>query len=55
MKTKTFGLIAIAAVVTLSFSFASVKKQGVRKNAEQKSERVIIDEPAGGFAMEDKL
>jgi hypothetical protein len=54
MKTKTLGLIAIAAVVTLSFSFASVKKQGVRKNAEQKSER-IITEPAGGFAMEDKF
>jgi hypothetical protein len=49
MKTKIFLLIAGAAVVTLSFTFASTshaKKEVVTTAA--------ANEPAGGFALEDK-
>ncbi len=55
MKTKALGLIAVAAVVTLSFTFVSVKTKTVDKSIESKSLKVVHDEPIGGFAMEDKL
>ena len=51
MKTKIFLLIAGAAVVTLSFTFAS--------SSRVEKKQVVIsstaaDEPAGGFVLEDK-
>lgn len=49
MKTKTFILLAIVAVVTLSFTFAS-------KRSELKAEAATTsNEPIGGFVSEDKF
>ena len=56
MKTKSLILIAFAAIITLSFSFA----------ASNRSEKVVAEtittnvnqnanEPIGGFISEDKL
>jgi uncharacterized membrane protein YcaP (DUF421 family) len=57
MKTKVLSLIAIAivAIVTLSFTYTSVKVNAVEKNVKAKPLNVVRDEPVGGFAMEDKL
>ena len=57
MKTKVLSLIAIAivAIVTLSFTYTSVKVDAVEKNVKAKPLNVVRDEPVGGFAMEDKL
>ena len=51
MKTKIFLLIAGAAVVTLSFTFASTSRAD-KKNVATTS--ASSNEPAGGFALEDK-
>ena len=53
MKTKSIILLGIAAIITLSFSFVSVTttpKAGVKQATQQ-----TVSEPAGGFALEDKL
>jgi hypothetical protein len=55
MKIKALSLIAIVALVTLSFTFASVKTKNTKKNIETKSSSVVNDGPIGGFAIEDKL
>lgn len=56
MKTKTFILIAFAAILTLSFSFAS--------SSSRNAEKVItieaginsdLNAPVGGFIAEDKF
>lgn len=52
MKTKTIILIAISAIVTLSFTFASVKKSNEPK---QESTHQSHGEPIGGFVSEDKI
>ena len=52
MKTKIFLLIAGAAVVTLSFTFASTSR-GEKKEVVTSS-TAAANEPAGGFALEDK-
>jgi hypothetical protein len=52
MKTKIFFLIAGAAVVTLSFTFAS--SSHVEKKQVATTSTVAADEPAGGFLLEDK-
>jgi hypothetical protein len=54
MKIKALSLIAIVALVTLSFTFASVKTKSSKKNREAKSSNVA-HEPIGGFAIDDKL
>jgi hypothetical protein len=53
MKTKTIILLAVSAIVTLSFTFASVKTQSSepKKPVSQQNN----NEPAGGFAAEDKF
>lgn len=49
MKTKTLILLAIVAVATLSFTFAS-------KRSEPKVETATTsNEPIGGFVSEDKF
>jgi hypothetical protein len=52
MKTKVIVLVALSAIVTLSFTFASV-------NAPEKKEVIsssaTADAPAGGFATDDKF
>ena len=53
MKTKALVLIALAAVVTLSFTFASVSKSDKKGRIETKV--ATHQEPIGGFVMEDKL
>jgi hypothetical protein len=55
MKTKALSFIAVVALITLSFTFVSVKTKNVNKNIEAKPLKVVHDEPIGGFAMEDKL
>jgi hypothetical protein len=55
MKTKVLSLIAIAAIVTVSFTFASVNTNTIKKNSKTNSAKVTHDEsPIGGFAIEDK-
>jgi hypothetical protein len=54
MKTKIIILIAVSAVVTLSFTFASTKRTTVSSSANQ-SNRAAQEAPIGGFALEDKL
>lgn len=52
MKTKLLIIVAVCAVVTLSFTFTATHK------VEEKATvgRVSNDsEPAGGFASEDKF
>ena len=52
MKTRIFLLIAAAAVVTLSFTFATSSQ--VEKKATVTKHMQSSNEPAGGFALEDK-
>jgi hypothetical protein len=57
MKTKTLILIAFAAIITLSFSFATTsrsEKVSVKETAITTS-RQQTNEPIGGFISEDKL
>jgi hypothetical protein len=51
MKARTIILIALTAIVTLSFTFASVNKPSEKKVEVRQSS----DEPVGGFAAEDKF
>jgi hypothetical protein len=52
MKTKALTLIALAAVLTLSFTFANVNKTD--KQELKQEFKTSHSEPAGGFAMDDK-
>lgn len=52
MKTRVVILIAICAVVTLSFTFASVK--GSNKKPVSSTAKVA-DAPAEGLGSEDKF
>jgi hypothetical protein len=52
MKTKAIILVALTAIVTLSFTFASVNKPAeVKKTTSQEKH----DAPAGGLVSEDKI
>jgi len=51
MKTKAIVLIAISAIVTLSFTFASVKRTTGGKSTSSQQNH---DKPSGGFVSEDK-
>ena len=57
MKTKTLILIAFAAIITLSFSFAATNR--TEKISVKETATTQIDqhnnEPVGGFISEDKL
>ena len=57
MKTKALILIAFAAIITLSFSFAASNRS--EKISAQKTtvaqENQHNNEPVGGFISEDKL
>jgi hypothetical protein len=50
MKTKILTLIAIACIMATSFAFVSAKG----KKAAENTSAAKIDEPAGGFIMEDR-
>jgi hypothetical protein len=50
MKTKLIVILVLSAIVTLSFTFASVKKTEDKVETTQSQ-----NEPAGGFASEDKF
>jgi hypothetical protein len=52
MKSKIFILIAVCAVVTLSFTFNSVKKS---ENKVEQQTSSNDNAPAGGLASEDKF
>jgi hypothetical protein len=51
MKTKVIILLAATALVTLSFTFASVKKNEVKETVPAKNQ----SEQAGGLVIEDKI
>mgnify|MGYP003482951141 CR=1 FL=1 len=51
MKNKIILLIALTTIVTLSFTFASVKKTEVKETTTQQTQ----NEPVGGFVSEDKF
>ena len=53
MKIKILTLIAVTAIITLSFTFISSKND--KKKSAEKSTRVQNDnEPIGGFGQDDK-
>ena len=54
MKTKSIILLSICAIVTLSFTFVSVKKTAALKEKSSTSQ-MDAKGPAGGFGSEDKL
>lgn len=51
MKTKAILLVAVAAVATLSFTFASVKNGKELKSSN--TEVATSSAPAGGFTAEE--
>lgn len=53
MKSKIFLLIAGAAVVTLSFTFASTSNDQT-KEVKATTPQETFDAPAGGLALEEK-
>ncbi len=50
MKTKVIILLAVSAVVTLSFTFASVNAPNKQEAATTSAQ--AADAPAGGFVTE---
>jgi hypothetical protein len=53
MKTRIFILLAVTAVITLSFTFITVKSKteaSIRKVATTPQ-----DAPVGGFVLQDEL
>ena len=54
MKTKALLLIAFAAIITLSFSFASTSTSK-KVSAKESISSQRINEPIGGFIAEDKF
>jgi hypothetical protein len=52
MKSKIILLIAGAAVVTLSFTFASTSQ--IEKKEVTATNNASANAPAGGFALEEK-
>lgn len=52
MKMKIVVLVALCAVITLSFTFSSAKK--VENKVTQQSSSTD-SEPVGGFTSEDKF
>jgi len=53
MKTKIILLVAGAALVTLSFTFASTSHVA-KKEVSTETQKQYSDAPAGGLALEDK-
>jgi hypothetical protein len=55
MKTKIFILLAASAIVTLSFTFVTVRgKEAHRQPTTTTTAPAHTTAPAGGFAMEDQ-
>ena len=56
MKTKVVSLIAISAVVALSFAFTSSSKHNAKKVTKEMSLKNQDSEPLGGLiSSEDKF
>ena len=53
MKTKVLSIIAISAIVALSFAFTSSSKQ-IKKASKEMSQKNQDAEPLGGMISEDK-
>lgn len=54
MKTRIIFFLAISAITTLSFTFASSVNTTSKAEAEQNT-KDISSEPVGGFMAEDKI
>jgi hypothetical protein len=57
MKAKSIVVFAICAIVTLTFTFASVNRTQNKKLKSDKpvTTSIASEEPAGGFVSEDKF
>jgi hypothetical protein len=53
MKTKTIILLAVSAVITLSFTFASVNQKSA-KTVKTQAKVDLSVAPAGGLAIDNK-
>ena len=53
MKTRILLFLAVSAVVTLSFTFASVSTS--KNEKVETTSQTPPNEPVGGFISEDKL
>ena len=53
MKTKTIILLGVAALVTLSFTFAKVNEHSTKASAKHSQSQTSQNEPVGGFAAEE--
>ncbi len=54
MKTKIITLLAVSALVTLSFTIISVKQAETKTEPAGATNSSVQNEPIGGFASEDK-
>lgn len=54
MKTKVIILVAVSALVTLSFTFINRNSRVQKKESSEVSARGN-NEPSGGFLIEDKM
>ncbi|QOI97782.1 MAG: hypothetical protein HRU69_09895 [Flammeovirgaceae bacterium] len=55
MKTKIITLLAVATLVTLSFTLISVRHTGNKTETAPAAEQAAVqNEPIGGFVAEDK-
>lgn len=55
MKTKAIILLAATAVVTLSFTFASVSNGSKEDKVKTEAKEIESKGPIGGFIVEDKI
>lgn len=55
MKARIIILVAVTAVVTLSFTFASSSNQTKKAVASEQPSKSSGSEPAGGFVVDDKF
>jgi hypothetical protein len=53
MKTRIIIFIAVSGIVTLSFTFTSIKS--TKASSEAPAAVISSNEPVGGFTSEDKL
>lgn len=53
MKTRIIFFIAISAITTLSFTFASISS--TKKAQPEQSVKASSSDPAGGFMAEDQI
>ncbi len=56
MKSAKIIFLIASAVITLSFSFSTINKNGVKTADTKITKNVLqLNEPIGGFVLDDKI